>query len=118
MVLLRLEEEKALIKVTEARHGRRLPPKCQHSGQDSNDIQYLWEGRPYKIRWQEPSVSAVVSTTTAILSEEQEGQGQEVIQPTRVEQTVVSVEHINNLTCLMSTLRWLRTIHVWLHHKN
>ena len=41
-------------------------------------------------------VSAVVSTTTAILSEEQEGQGQEFIQPTRVEQTVASVEYINN----------------------
>ena len=82
-----------MIKVTGARHGRGLPPKYQHSGQDSNDLQHLWEGRPYKIRWQEPPVSVVVSTTTAILSEEQEGQGQEVIQPTRVEQTVASVEH-------------------------
>ena len=101
VILMRLEEEKALIKVTGARHGRGLPPKCQHSGQDSNDLQHFWEGHP---QWQEPSVPAVVSTTTAILSEEQEEQGQEVTQPTRVEQTVASVEYINNLTRLMSTL--------------
>lgn len=54
MVILLGLEEKALIKVTGARHGRGLPPKCQHSGQDSNDLQHFGKDAPTRYGGRNP----------------------------------------------------------------